>query len=146
MMPCHVPKPPDESITENADSKHELLVSECVPQTDGSGTPEEQLAEAEAIAQRAGHEIATTFRGLPPRHRRSIGSAFRRQIIPPGKPGRKRSKEITAAYADWKAGMRGLALYRKHLFRFDRMGHSERKVKTRALMDAIRARRRREQL
>jgi len=102
-------------------------------------------ADPAEIAKRAGEEIAANFPGLPLRERRRIVTALRHKLIPPGKPGRKRSKEITEAYADWKSGMRGLALYRKHIPRFDRMGIWERKVKTRALMDAIRSRRRREQ-
>lgn len=104
-----------------------------------------QYSAAAAIAERAGKEIAETFHNLAPRRLRSLVVAFRRQLLPPGKPGRKRSKEITAACADWAAGMRGMALYRKHIPRFDRMGHWERKVKIRALLDAIRARQRREQ-
>jgi hypothetical protein len=66
-------------------------------------------------------------------------------VIPPGKPGRKRRKEITAALADWNAGMRGIALYRKHIAGFDRMSCWRRKAKSRSLMDAIHARKRREQ-
>jgi hypothetical protein len=103
------------------------------------------LTEAVAMAERSGQEIAAKFRGLAPYQRRSVITAFRRQFFPPGKPGRRRSKEITAAYNDWAAGMRGLGLYRKHIHRFDRMGHWQRKVKTRALMDAIRSRKRRAQ-
>jgi hypothetical protein len=98
-----------------------------------------------AIAERSGQEIAMKFPALPSHQRRSVITAFRRQLFPPGRPGRKRSKEVTAAYTDWMAGMRGLGLYRKHIYRFDRMGHWERKVRTRALMDAIRTRKRREQ-
>jgi hypothetical protein len=110
-----------------------------------SAAAEELLTEATAIAERSGQEIASKFRGLAPHQRRQVLTVFRRQLSPPGKPGRKRSKEITAAYMDWMAGMRGLGLYRNHINRFDRMGHWERRVKTRALMDAIRSRKRREQ-
>jgi hypothetical protein len=130
----------------NADpNKPSATDSEPTSKADVSGTPETHLTEAAATAERAGKDIAATFRSLAPRQRRSVVTVFRRQLFPPGKPGRKRSKEITAAYADWKAGMRGLSLYRKHILRFDRMGYWERKVKTRALMDSIRARTRREQ-
>jgi hypothetical protein len=111
---------------------------------DGSGSAEMQLTEATGIAQRVGKEITANFRSLAPRQRRGVVTAFRRQLFPPAKPGRRRSKEITAAYTDWAAGMRGLALYRKHIRRFEHMGYWQRKVKTRALMDAIRARNRRE--
>jgi hypothetical protein len=98
-----------------------------------------------AIAERAGKDVLATFPNLAPHERRKVVGQFRSQLFPPGKPGRRRSKEITAAYADWTNGMRGLALYRKHVPRFDHMGHWQRKVKTRSLLDAIRARKRREQ-
>lgn len=143
-MPRNVPKPSDEFATENADAKQEPLVSECVPKPDDFGTPETHMAAAAVIAESVGQEIATKFRTFAPRQKRSIVSTFRRQLFPPRKPGRKRSKEISAALADWQIGTRGLALYRKHIPRFQRMSIWERKVKTRALMDAIRARKRRE--
>lgn len=106
--------------------------------------PETQLSEAIAIAERVGKDITEKFPCLAPRERRKIVAQFRHQLLPPGKPGRKRSEKITAACADWAAGMRGLALYRKHLPQFDQMGLWKRKVKTRALLDAIRTRKRRE--
>jgi len=111
---------------------------------DGNGDSKTQLAQAMAVAERAGKDIATNLSTLAPHQRLTVVKAFRRQLLPPGRPGRKRSKVVTAAYTDWRAGMRGLALYRKHLPRFDRMNHWERKVKTRALLDAIRARKRRD--
>jgi hypothetical protein len=72
-----------------------------------------------------------------------IVSAFRSTLIPAGRRARKEKAVIRAAHADYKSGMRGVALYRKHLPRFDRMGYWEREVKTRRLMDAIRSRERR---
>jgi len=103
------------------------------------------LADAAAIAEQTGKEIAAKFCDLGTRERRSLVLRFRRQLFPASKPGRRRSGQITAACSDWNAGMRGVALYRKNIPGYDRMGHWQRKVKTRALMDAIRARRRREQ-
>jgi hypothetical protein len=58
--------------------------------------------------------------------------------------GRKRRKEITAVHPDWKQGMRGLQLYRKHIPGYDNLAQWRRKAKSRALMDAIRTRQRRE--
>jgi hypothetical protein len=116
-----------------------------LPGDGGQPATETQLSEVASIAEQAGKNIAERFRNLTPQQRRTVVTQFRCQLFPPGKPGRKRSKEITAAYADWAKGMRGVALYQKHLPRFDRMGHWERKVKTRALLDAIRTRKRREQ-
>ncbi|HTS76330.1 MAG TPA: hypothetical protein VMG40_09010 [Bryobacteraceae bacterium] len=109
-----------------------------------SEADDRQLAAATAIAEHAGQEIATNFRQLAPRQRRTVLTSFRRQLFPAARPGRKHSKEITAAVADWMAGIRGLPLYRKHIPRYDKMGRWQRKVKTRALLDAIRNRRRHE--
>jgi hypothetical protein len=72
-----------------------------------------------------------------------IVSAFRSTLIPHAKRGPKLKAMITAAHGDYNGGMRGVALYRKHIPRFDRMGHWEREVRTRSLMDAIRTRERR---
>lgn len=91
--------------------KHEPLVSERVPETDGFGTMNaNQLAQATHAAMGAGQQIARDFGSLGHRDRFRLASAFRRQLT--GEPGRKRSKEITAAYMDRVAGARGLTLYR----------------------------------
>lgn len=145
MMLHDVPKPFVERTDAGDEAKRKLIASEDVPKPDVFGEPGAQLAEAAAMAERAGKEIAPTCRGLPPRQLRSVLTAFKRQIIPPGKPGRKKTKRITAAYNDWKTGIRGLALFRKHIPRFSRMNIWQRKVKSRALMDAIRTRKRREE-
>lgn len=78
--------------------------------------------------------------------RRRVVSAFRREIIPPGRPGRKRSAEITAALADWKAGLRGLQLYQRHIPSWDKMSHWRRRIEAERLRDAISTRRRRQRL
>jgi hypothetical protein len=51
---------------------------------------------------------------------------------------------MTAAYRDWKAGMRGVALFRKHIPGWE--GHHRyRKIgEQKALIDAIRSRSRRQ--
>lgn len=115
-------------------------------QTSVSGTTEpipENLPTAEVIATEAGQRIARDHPHLGRRGRLQIVSAFRRQLIPPRKPGRKRRKEITAAHADWKLGMRGVELYRRHISGFDRMSRWRRESESRDLMDAIRSRERR---
>jgi hypothetical protein len=114
-----------------------------LPGRNGHGVSK-MLSEAKATAEQAGKDIAAKFSNLTTSQRSIVVSQFRRQLFPPGKPGRRRSKEITAACADWAAGMRGLPLYRKHLPRFDRMSVWQRKVKTRGLLEAIRTRKRRE--
>jgi hypothetical protein len=110
------------------------------------GTPAptlENLPPAEVIATEAGQRIARDYPHLDRRWRLRIASTFRRQLIPPRKPGRKRRKEITAAHADWKLGLRGLELYRRHIPGFDRMSQWRRESTIRDLMDAIRSRERR---
>ena len=103
----------------------------------------DNLPPAELIASDAGQRIARDHPHLDRRGRLRIVSTFRRQLIPPRKPGRKRRKEITAAHADWKLGTHGLELYRRHIPGFDRMSRWRRESTIRDLMDAIRSRERR---
>ena len=46
---------------------------------------------------------------------------------------------MTAAYLDWKAGMRGVCLYRKHIPGWQKHSRYHRIGEQKALMDAIRA-------
>ncbi len=108
----------------------------------GSTTPENPPT-AEFIATEAGQRIASECAHLDSRGRLRIVATFRRQLITPGRPGRKRCKEITEAHADWKSGLRGVELYRKHIPGHERMGQWKREAKSRDLMDAIRSRERR---
>jgi hypothetical protein len=89
----------------------------------------------------AGRRIATQFPALNRNDWIQLVKAFRTLLISPRSRGRKRSKEITAAYLDWKAGMHWLALCRKHIPGFEGMSHNKRQAKSRALRDAIRSRR-----
>jgi hypothetical protein len=73
-----------------------------------------------------------------------IVAVIRSVIVPRSQAGRKRDERITAAYCDWKNGMRGVQLYRKHIPGYDRMGEYKREVKVKRLRDAIRSRRRRD--
>ena len=102
------------------------------------------LTQAAQAATDAGQLIAVNYQGLTFRERLHVASAFRRQLIPPGKRGRKRSGKITAAYLDWKDGLRGVALYRKHIHGWERHSEWRRKVEARGLINAIHARKRRE--
>ena len=77
---------------------------------------ESSLEEACAIAQEAA-SVAVSRLG-PSRDRRErqkLLTAFRRVLFPIRRPGRRRKEEITAAHQDWKNGMRGVELYRKHI-------------------------------
>jgi hypothetical protein len=71
------------------------------------GIPETQLAEAAGIAERTRREVAAKFRKLVPSQKCGIFSAPLANSSHP-KPVRKHSKEISAAYAGWRAGMAGL--------------------------------------
>jgi hypothetical protein len=114
--------------------------------TDVLGTascPAERAEQGRAAATEAGQLIAQEVGHLDRRELSGIVRAFRSQLLPPRKPGRRRNKEITAAHADWKSGFRGVALYQKHIPRFDQMSRWRRQAKIRALIDAIRSRDRR---
>jgi len=143
-MTSAVPKPTCESTTEKIEAEQQTVLSKHLPKPDGFGAPDPQLAEATAIAECAGKEIAMSFRNLAPRQRRNVLMVFRRQLFPRGKAGRKRSGAITAAYADWKEGMRGMQLYRKHIPGWERHNSWRRQAESRALLGAIHARNRRE--
>jgi hypothetical protein len=109
--------------------------------TRGSANDLSVRVQAEAIE--AGKQIAQQCSDLDRPARLRIAAIFRRQLIPPRTPGKKRRKEITAAHADWKLGIRGKELYCRHIPGFDRMGRWRREAKSRDLMDAIRSRERR---
>ena len=103
----------------------------------------ENVPSPEVIATEAGQRIARYHSHLDRRERMRIATVFRRQLIPPRKPGRKRRKEITAAHADWKLGIHGVELYSKHIPGYERMSRWRRKSESRDLLDAIRSRERR---
>jgi hypothetical protein len=73
-----------------------------------------------------------------------LARAFRSAIVPRRKPGRQPSTRVTAAYADWKAGTKPRALCEKHIPGWAKHNHYRRNGERKALMDAIRNRRRRE--
>ncbi len=128
------------------ESKDVPMVPNALTEPSVIGTPEsrpERVSQAIAKVTEIGKSIALEFPDLQRRDRLRLLRGFRAQLIPPGKPGRKRRKEITAAHADWKGGLRGLPLYRKHIPGFDRMNWWKRKAKMGALRDAIRSRERR---
>jgi hypothetical protein len=105
----------------------------------------ELIRQAESAAVDAGRSIAVSLLEIKGRDRLKIVRVFRSQIIPPGRPGRRRKERITAAHRDWKNGIRGVALYRKHIEGWDKHGQWRRKGEERRLMDAIRSRERRDQ-
>jgi hypothetical protein len=98
-----------------------------------------RLATDAARAIVAAHEEL-----LDSRAKLRIAAAFRRVLLPPNRPGRRPRASITSAYEDFKRGVHGPKLYRKHIPGFDAMGHWRRQGESRKLMEAIRSRRRRE--
>jgi hypothetical protein len=142
----NVPKPSPSTSTANGAIAKKCTGTECVPQADVLGTassPAERAAQGRAAAIEAGQRIAQEIGHLDRRELHAIVQAFQSQLLPARKPGRRRNKEITAAHADWKSGLRGVALCQKHIPRFDQMGRWRRRAMIRALMDAIRSRERR---
>jgi hypothetical protein len=66
---------------------------------------------AETVRLDADRILAREFGALDRPARVKLVKVFRSELIPRKAPGRKRRKEITAACAEWKVGMKGLALY-----------------------------------
>ena len=58
--------------------------------------------------------------------RRRVVTAVRGAILPKGKPGRKPHGRIDTAYADYKAGLRGLELFRRHIPNFKKLSRWRR--------------------
>lgn len=115
-------------------------------QGDGFDRGEAAFERAKSVTVEAAQNIAREFGNLERAERLRLAKAFRAELIPRRAPGRKRRKEITAAYADWKSGLRKLAFYRKHIPRFDQLSEWRRQAKIRALRDAVRSRERREKI
>jgi hypothetical protein len=103
------------------------------------------FAAAKEMTTRAAHDIRRQFGAFLTRDESvRLVSMFRAGVVPRRKAGRRPNAQVTAAYLDWKAGIRGLDLYRKHIPGWQKHGEWRRKGEKRALMDAIRSRRRRE--
>jgi hypothetical protein len=73
-----------------------------------------------------------------------LTKSFRSAVVPRRKPGRQPSTRVTAAYSDWKAGMRPGELCEKHIPGWRKHNRYRRNGEMKALMDAIRTRRRRD--
>jgi hypothetical protein len=106
----------------------------------GQEVDEDPVTQAKACAA----DIRRKWDGLSMSERRQIVSAFRSALIPKQSAGRKPSASLTAAYGEWKAGIRGAALFRKHISNWERLSRWRRKAEQRSLMDAIYSRNRRE--
>ena len=72
-----------------------------------------------------------------------VAATFRSAVVPKLKPGRRPKAQVTAAYGDWLAGVRGPELFKKHIAGWE-SHHRYRKIgEQKTLMDAIRSRERR---
>ena len=60
---------------------------------------------------------------------------FRAGVVPRRKDGRRLKPQVTAAYLDWKSGMRGVALYREHIPAWQSYNRYRRMPEQKALMD-----------
>jgi hypothetical protein len=107
--------------------------------------PTEALIAAKEKAVRMAQELQEEFgQRLTREDYIRVARAFHSAVVPKRKPGRRPKAHVTAAYLDWKAGMRGVPLFQKHIPGWD--GHHRyRKIgEQKALMDAIRSRSRRQ--
>jgi hypothetical protein len=106
----------------------------------------EAFAAAKEITARAAHDIRRQFggEGLTREQCLKLVSVFRAGVVPRRKAGRRPKPQVTAAYLDWKTGMRGVALFRKHIPGWDKHNRYHRIGEQKELLDAIRSRYRRE--
>jgi hypothetical protein len=103
------------------------------------------LAAAKEMTERTAHDIRRQFgTDLTRDECLKLVSVFRAGVVPRRRAGRRPKPQVTAAYLDWKAGMRGVALFRKHIPGWDKHNRYHRIGEQKELMDAIRSRRRRE--
>ncbi len=134
----------------NDDLKDPKKRENDAPKGDGSGADSEhkqRLKLAKEQAAEAARQIAcqTGIEGRTSRNELSkVVAAFRSALLPKRRVGRKPSAEITAAYQDWIAGMPAQQLRRTHIRNYARLAGWRREKKAKALMAALRARRRRD--
>ena len=109
-----------------------------------NGASEAFTAAGETVTRTA-HEIRRQFgAGLTREQCLKLVSAFRAGVVPRRRAGRRPQPQVTAAYLDWKMGMRGVALFRKHILGWDKHNRYHRIGEQKELLDAIRSRYRRE--
>ena len=99
--------------------------AESQPQTLGFGKEEpslDHLQQACALASEVGNRVAAM---LPPtlswRDKSRVIRAFKSNLAPSKKPGRKPRALVTAAHAAWKQGARGVRLYAEFIPNLSKM-------------------------
>jgi hypothetical protein len=130
----------------DGESKELTTPAEAAPETLVDGAERNEVAGAHALAEEVAARIAAEFDPTLERNdRNKVVAAFRRVPIPRRPPGRPPKETVTAAYQDWKVGLRGVELYHKHIPDWQQHSKWRRESEARALREAIRARERREQ-
>jgi hypothetical protein len=76
--------------------------------------------------------------------RRTIISNLRRAILPRKPPVRKKSTRLDSAFADYKSGVRGMELHKKHIPNFSKLSRWRRVVEGSRLNKALSKRAERE--
>lgn len=100
---------------------------------------------AKEMTEQAAHDIRRQCgQGLTREEYLRLVSAFRAGIVLRRRAGRRPKPQVTAAYLDWKAGMRGVALFRKHIPGWEGHHRYRKNGEQKALMNAIRSRSRRQ--
>ena len=87
--------------------------------------------------------LCETCEQLPLGTRVKILASLRKDMIPRGKPGPKKPR-IDKAYVDYKAGSRGLKLFRAYIPGHNRMSRWRRRVEENRLIKTLQKRSERE--
>jgi hypothetical protein len=97
------------------------------------------LADACNIAKEAANQAPRCLGPNPDqRMRQKVLIQFRHGVFPTRRPGRKRKEVVTAAYCDWKKGLRGPEFYQKHIPNYAAHNRYRREAEARRLMSASR--------
>jgi hypothetical protein len=145
--PTSISPPPDSTRLQPAPASSTPRRARRAPLANRAGrnSVSEAFAAAKEMTARAAHDIRRQFGDRLTRDEcMKLVSVFRAGIVPRRRAGRRPKPQVTAAYLDWKAGMGGVALYRKHIPGWQKQNRYRRIAEEKRLMDAIRSRRRRE--
>jgi hypothetical protein len=106
----------------------------------------QDLQQARLIAEEAATRIAQVYgEPLAASDVARIAAEFRAKLAPrERRRGRKRSSALNAAFADWKSGMTGNALFVRHIPRYSTMSRWRRLAEQRKLMNSLYSRARRD--
>ncbi len=76
-----------------------------------------------------------------PKRLRTARFIHRRLVPPKGPSGRPRQRRLDAALVDYENGVRGVALYKKHIPNWDRLSKWQRRIAQERLSNALTKRR-----